>query len=58
MNLWTQILKYLGVIAAILPVFAGAAAAVAAGQPVTTPPVNTYLEGKHVAISLTISPLS
>lgn len=54
---WSLIFKYFGVLVQVAVALEGVASQVAAKQPATTPPVNTYLGSDHVAISLQISPL-
>lgn len=50
--------QYLALAFEIYSVVSASLAAIKAGQAVSTPPVNTYLEGKHVAIVVNISPLA
>lgn len=42
----------------IYSVVSGAMAQIKAGQPVVTPAIDTYLEGKHVAIVVNINPIA
>lgn len=52
------IFKYLGLLLTIATAIEALAQQVAAGQPASTPPLSTYLEGKHGTITVVWSPIA
>ena len=54
---WTLLFQYFTLVGEILGALQGLFAAIAAGQSDTTPPINTYIEGKHGDFTLTWQPL-
>lgn len=50
-----QLLRYLSLGGEVIASIVAAAGQFAAGAPVTTPPIRTYIDGKHVAVSITVT---
>ncbi len=57
-KLFELILQYFGYAQIVLSAVEGALSAIAAGQPYTSPSASTYIEGKHVNVSVVINPAS
>ena len=51
---WWVILAMLG---QILAAFEAIKASIDAGQPASTPPFNTYIDGKHGSVTISWTPL-
>jgi hypothetical protein len=53
---FTLILKYFGLLTTVAMALEEISAEIAAGQSASTPPISTYLEGKHGNVTLNWTP--
>jgi hypothetical protein len=54
---WTVVLSYLGLASQVVGDILGVVGSISTGSPVTTPPFKTYINGKHVEISVNVNPV-